>query len=164
MRKSILLLLLVLGLGALQADEYEYLWLHSPITSSTRSYAIDDLRKITFGNEGFQVYLKKQSSPITWAYDNLQKMTFEANPTATEVKNLVTSSNLMITHSQSAVLVKSPIPLKSVAIYNLQGNLLAFFGQGETNVSYSLSALPTGVYVVLAENADHSQTIKFVKH
>lgn len=164
MRKIILSVLLVLGLGTLQADEYMYLWLHSPATSSTRSYAIDDLRKITFGSDAFQIHLKNQSSPITWTYDNLQKMTFEAKPAATEVKSLTTTSNLMITHSQSAVLVQSPIPLKSVAIYNLQGNLLAFFGQGDTTVSYSLSALPTGIYVVRAENAENSKTMKFVKH
>lgn len=164
MRKSILLLLLTLGLMPLQADEYEYLWLHSPSASTTRSFAFDDLRKITFGSDALQVHLKSQSSPVTWAYANLLKMTFEANPAADAVKSLSNASDLSITHSLSAVHVESPSPLKSVAIYNLQGSRLALFGQGETAISYSLQALPTGVYIVRAENAEHIQSIKFVKH
>jgi hypothetical protein len=60
--------------------------------------------------------------------------------------------------------VETPSPLKSVAIYNLQGYRYALFGQGGLSASYSLDALPAGVYIVRAENAEHSHTIKFVKH
>lgn len=164
MRKSILLFLLTLGLMPLQADEYEYLWLHSPAASSTRSFAFNDLRKITFGSDALQVHLKNQSSPVTWAYADLLKMTFEAKPAADDVKSMPKVSELSITHTPSAVHVESPTPLKSVAIYNLQGGRLALFGQGETSISYSLHALPTGVYIVRAENVEHIQSIKFVKH
>ena len=163
MRKTILSVLLVLGLMPLQADEYEYLWLHSPAASGTRSYAIDDLRKITFGNDDLQVHLKSQTSPQSWAYSNLWKMTFEANP-ATAVMTLQKASDLSIIQTPFDVRVESSTPLKSVVIYNVQGSRLALFGQGETTVSYSLKALPTGIYIIRAENAEDTQTLKFVKH
>lgn len=164
MRKPILSLLLVLGLVPIQADEYEYLWLHSPKVADTRSYAIDDLRKITFGGDALQVHLNSQSSPISWAYANLLKMTFEADP-ATAVENpSAENSSLFIIPSLSEIRVESTSPLKSVAIYNLQGSRVAYFGLGKTVVSYSMNALPSGVYVIRAENAEHSQSIKFIKH
>lgn len=162
MRKLILPVLLVLGLSPLQADENEFLWVHSPIASGTRSYSLDDLQKITFGEEAMNVYLKSQFAPITWAYPNLLKLTFEASPT-TDVKLQQASSGLSIIPSAFVVRVESVSPLKSVAIYNLQGSCLADFGQGETAASYPLNALPAGVYVVRAENAENIQSIKFVK-
>jgi len=164
MRKTILLLLLAVGLTPLQADEYEYLWLHSPAASGTRSFAISDLRKITFGSDAISVYLHSLTSPVNWAYANLLKITFEAKAAPTAVESLSAASDLSITRSMSAVNVESPSPLKSVTIYNLQGSRLALFGQGEKAASYSLTSLPAGIYVIRAENAEHTQTVKFVKH
>lgn len=162
MRKRFLLLLFVLGLLPLQADEYDYLCLHSPAPSCNCFYSINDLRKITFGNDAMQVYLKNQSVPVTWAYSNLWKMTFEAED-ETSIKSIQKKSGLSIIQTMSEVRVESHSPLKSVTIYNLQGSCLALFGQGETSVSYSPDALPAGIYVVRAENAEDFQTIKFIK-
>ena len=163
MRKTILSVLLVLGLLPMQADENDYLWLHSPLPSATRSYAIDDLRKITFGGDALQIHLKSQSSPIAWAYSNLLKMTFETKAAATAVKSLSNATELSISQSLSEIRVESPTQLKHVVIYNLQGYRLALFGQGSTTASFSLKTIPAGVYIIRAENAEQSQTIKFVK-
>lgn len=162
MRKHLLLLLFVLRLMPLQADEYDYLCLHSPKASSTYFYSVNDLQKITFGNDAMKVYLKSQSAPVTWAYSNLWKMTFEAED-ETSIKNIQKESGLSIIQTMSEIHVESLSPLKSVTIYNLQGSRLACIGQGETTVSYSPDALPAGIYVVRAENAEHSQTFKFIK-
>ena len=162
MRKRFLLLLFVLRLMPLQADEYDYLCLHSPKASNTCFYSVNDLQKITFGNDAMKVYLKSQSAPVTWAYSNLWKMTFEAED-ETSIKSIQKKSGLSIIQTMSEVRVESHSPLKSVSIYNLQGSCLALFGQGETSVSYSPDALPAGIYVVRAENAEDFQTIKFIK-
>ena len=166
--KKVLLLLMALVLpmvasAPLQADEYEYLWLYSPAPSEPQSYAIADLRKITFGEEALQVHLKSQPTPVTWAYANLYKMSLEAVPT-TAVKRVAKASDLTVIQSSSELRVESPTPLKSVAIYNLQGRRLALFGQSETSTTYSLKSLPAGVYIVRAENATQTQATKFVKH
>lgn len=162
MRKYLLLLLFVLGLMPLQADEYDYLCLHSPKASNTCFYSVNDLQKITFGNDAMKVYLKSQSAPVTWVYSNLWKMTFEAED-ETSIKSIQKESGLSIIQTMSEVRVESHSPLKSVTIYNLQGSCLALFGQGETSVSYSTDALPAGIYVVRAENTEDFQTIKFIK-
>lgn len=162
MRKHLLSLLFILGLLSMQADEYDYLCLHSPTMSGTCFYSVNDLRKITFGNDVLQVHLMNQSTPVTWAYSNLWKMTFEAED-ETSIKSIQKKSGLSIIQTMSEVRVESHSPLKSVAIYNLQGSCLALFGQGETSVSYSPDALPAGIYVVRAENAEDFQTIKFIK-
>lgn len=164
MRKAILSLMFVIGILPLQADEYDYLWLHSSVASATCSYSIDDLRKITFDDDSLQVYLKSQSSSIAWAYADLCKMTFEAEPAATTVKSIPRASDLVITRSLSEIRVESPSPLKFVVIYDLQGSRLAIFGKGETAVSFSLNTLPAGVYVVRAESAAQAQSLKLVKH
>ena len=162
MRKLILPVLLALGLLPLQADEYDYLWVHSPVEADTRSYSIDDLQKITFGEEAMNVYLKNQSQPVSWAYTDWTKLTFENMPTA-GVKTPSVSSGLSINPSVFAVRVTSSTPLKSVAIYNMQGSCLAVFGQGEISVSYPVNLLSAGIYIVRAENAKQSKSIKFVK-
>ena len=116
MRKLILPVLLALGLSPLQADQYDYMWVHSPVEADTWSYSIDDLQKITFGEEAMNVYLKNQSQPVSWAYTDWTKLTFENMPTA-GVKTPSVSSGLSITPSVFAVRVTSSTPLKSVAIY-----------------------------------------------
>ena len=162
MRKLILPVLFALGLSPLQADQYDYMWVYSPVEADTRSYSIDDLQKITFGEEAMNVYLKNQSQPVSWAYTDWTKLTFENMPTA-GVKTPSISSGLSITPSVFAVRVASSTPLKSVAIYNMQGSCLAVFGQGETSVSYPVNLLSAGIYIVRAENAKQSKSIKFVK-
>ena len=162
MQKHLLLLLFVLGFLPMQADEYDYLCLHSPTVSGTCFYSVNDLRKITFGNDALQVHLMNQSAPVTWAYSNLWKMTFEAED-ETSIKSIQKELGLSITQTMSEVRVESLSPLKSVTIYNLQGSCLALFGQGERSVSYSPDGLPAGIYIVHAENAEDFQTVKFIK-
>lgn len=162
MQKHLLLLLFVLGFLPMQADEYDYLCLHSPTVSGTCFYSVNDLRKITFGNDALQVHLMNQSAPVTWAYSNLWKMTFEAED-ETSIKRIHNVTGLSIIQTMSEVIVESISPLKSVTIYNLQGCRLDVLGQGETTVSYSSKALPAGIYVVRAENVEDFQTIKFIK-
>ena len=165
MRKTILSVLLVLGLQTTQAEGYEYLWLYSPTDSDTSSYALDDIRKITFGGDALQVHLNSRPSPVLCAYANLLKLTFEDKPDPTAVDNLsAVTSGLSVTHTLSGIRAESPSPLKSVAVYNLQGSRVALFGRGMTAVSYSMSALPSGVYVIRAENSEETQSIKFIKH
>ncbi len=165
MRKTILFIFLVSGLQIAQAEEYDYLWLYGHSTSSTSSYAIDDIHKITFGGNAMQVHLNSRPSPVTCAYANLLKMTFEDKPDPTSVENeSAVVSDLSVTHTFSDIRVESPSPLKSVAVYNIQGSRLALFGQGKTTVSYSLDVLPSGVYVIRAENSEKTRSIKFVKH
>lgn len=146
----------------MQADEYDYLCLHSPKASGTCFYSVNDLQKITFGNDAMKVYLKSLSASVTWVYSNLWKMTFEAED-ETSVKSIQKVTDLSIIQTMSEIRVESLSPLKSVAIYNLQGSCLALFGQGETTVSYSQDALPAGIYIVRAENAKDFQTFKFIK-
>ena len=89
-------------------------------------------------------------------------MTFEAED-ETSIQSVQKVTDLSIIQTMYEIRVKSLSPLKSVTIYNLQGSRLAIIGQGETTVSYSPDALPAGIYVVRAENAEHSQTLKFIK-
>ena len=163
MRKLLLLFGLMLGWLSLHADEYDYLWLHSPSPSATRSFALDDLRKITFGAETMSVWLESQSSPVTWSYDNLVKMTFESEPTTSVEGVALAESSIIIRHSQDEIRVESQSPLKSAFIYNVQGICIALFGQGETAASYSLRALPPGIYIVRAESDGQAKTVRFIK-
>ena len=164
MRRKLLMIVLVLGCLSLHADEYEYLWLHSPSASATRSFALSDLRKITFGDDAMSVWLESQSSPVSWSYANLLKMTFEQEPTTgVEDVTVDTASGIIIRCTSDAVRVESAAPLHSVCLYNTQGMLQARFGQGQTAVAYPLHALPSGIYIVAASDGHHTATRKFVK-
>lgn len=163
MRKLLLLFGLMLGWLSLHADEYDYLWLHSPSSSATRSFALDDLQKITFGPESMNVWLESQSSAVVWSYDNLVKMTFESEPTTSVEGVALAESSIIIRHSQDEIRVESQSPLKSAFIYNVQGICIALFGQGETAASYSLRALPPGIYIVRAESDGQAKTVRFIK-
>ena len=155
---------LVLGCLSLHADEYDYLWLHSSYPSDTRSFALDDLRKITFGAETMSVWLESQSSPVTWSFDNFLKMTFESEPT-TDVENVTidAASGIIIRCTLGEVHVESLEPLHSVCLYNTQGMRLAIFGQGEVSDTYPIWSLPSGIYIVKAESERQTKTVKFIK-
>ena len=163
MRKVLLLIVLVLGCLPMQADEYDYLWLHSPDDSSTQSFAVDDLWKITFGSEAMSVWLDGQSSPVWWPYASLWKMTFESEPTTGVEDVAEAESSIVIRCTPGEVRVESASPLKSVSLYSVQGIRIVRFGQGETAVSYPLPSLPQGIYIVRAETDRETRTAKFVK-
>ena len=164
MRRKLLMIVLVLGCLSLHADEYDYLWLHSPSASATRSFALSDLRKITFGDEAMSVWLESQSSPVTWSYANFLKMTFESEPTTgVEDVTVDTASGIIIRCTLGEVRVESLEPLHSVCLYNTQGMRLAVFGQGESSVTYPLWPLPSGIYIVKAETDGQTKAVKFVK-
>ena len=163
MKKNLLLFCLVLGTLSLHADEYDYLWLHGTSASATRSFALDDLRRMTFGEESMGIYLFSQSSPVAWPYANLVKITFEKEAT-TPIEAPVMDSDITIRCFSAEVRVESSEPLRSVCLYNAQGMLLVRFGQGDTSTSYSLRTLPSGIYIVSATNGTHTETRKFVKH
>lgn len=161
MRKLLLFIALVSGGISLYADEF--LWVHSPSPSDTRSFALDDLWKITFGQDAMNIYMEGQPEPVTWAYANLLKMTFENEPTAS-IKTPVLNAGITIRYSLNEIRVESLKPLSSVSMYNMQGMSVAVFGQGMTSASYPVWSLPKGIYIVRATDGTDTVNRKFVKH
>lgn len=166
MRKQICSVALAIGFLPVFADGYDYLWLHSSSEASPSSYALDDVQKITFGAETMNLHLLSQSSPVVVGYGSSIKITFENEPAPTAVKDIAAASGINICYdaATSAVNVKSPVPMKAVSVYNAQGIHVVSFGQDELSATTSIGSLPTGIYIVRADNGQETKTFKIVKH
>lgn len=162
MRKLLLLLCLLQGSLSLYADEYDYLWVHSPTPSETRSFALDGLWKMTFGSDAFNIYLDGQPEPVIWTYANFLKMTFENEATAA-IKTPVTNAGITIRYALNEIYVESLKPLAVVYLYNMQGMRITAFGQGMTSASYPVWSLPAGIYIIRATDGTDTVSRKFVK-
>lgn len=162
MRKLLLLLCLLQGSLSLYADEYDYLWVHSPTPSETRSFPLDGLWKMTFDSDAFNIYLDGQPEPVIWTYANFLKMTFENEATAA-IKTPVTNAGITIRNTLNEICVESLKPLSEVALYNTQGMRIAAFGQGMTSASYPVWSLPAGIYIIRATDGTDTVSRKFVK-
>ena len=164
MRKNICSVVLAMGFLPVFADGYDYLWLHSPSEASASSYALDNVQKITFGAEAMNLHLLSQPYPVAVAYGSSIKITFESGPMA--VKDVATTAGISVCYdaATASVSVESPAPMKSVVVYNAHGMRVASFGQGELSTKVSLSSLPTGIYIVRADNGQENKTLKIVKH
>lgn len=164
MRKQICLVILAIGILPLHANSYDYLWVYSSAEASPQSYALDDIQKITFGAEAMNLHLLGQPSTVAVNYGSSVKITFENE--AVNVKGVLGMAGISVNYDATAATlnVKSPVPMKSVYVYNTQGQPVKTFGQTGPSTEISLNSLPSGIYIVRADNGQETKTIKIVKH
>lgn len=164
MRKHICSVIWAISFLPAFADGYDYLWLQTSSDTSPNSYALDNVQKITFGAETLNLHLLNQSSPLAVDYGSSIKITFENAPTA--VKDVAVNSGISMCYdtNKATVSVESSVPIKVILVYNAHGVCVASFGQSELSAETSLGSLPAGIYIVRADNGQEIKTIKIIKH
>lgn len=132
--------LLLLATGATQADEVEYMLIHAYLPAYDQSLLLDNIDKITFSDEGIEVALYDADN-VAVPFGQFRSITF----------------------SNKSSIEESPLPIKTIGIYNLHGLAVRHESPHSEQVILSLDGCPRGIYIVLAENGETTITRKIVK-
>ncbi len=166
MRKNIAFLFLLSAIG-LSAATPQFLTVRNS-DGSTPSYAISDIRKVTFGNGvsgSLSIYRKSSSQVAQYPYRSLECLTFDEEQAGVAEISAGENSHLAVNYSPQslAVEVVASENIRTVAIYGIGGNAVAVVAPDSENAVIDLSAVASGIYIVKAVTATASVTEKIVK-
>lgn len=153
--------LLLLATGATQADEVEYMLIHAYLPAYDQSLLLDNIDKITFSDEGIEVALYDADN-VAVPFGQFRSITF-GNKSAIEESPINGALRVTYRSTDATVVVESPLPIKTIGIYNLQGLAVRHESPHSEQVILSLDGYPRGIYIVLAENGETTITRKIVK-
>ena len=164
MKKLVTLILLLVAIAA-QADTPKYLTLHAD--GKATSYAISDIRKITFGKQiadNLEVYLKSKNTVDNYSYSTFEKGVFEVEPSGVEGV-LADSDALSITYKAGSqeITVSSSHEITAIVVCNINGMVVEMSSPMTTEAVVSLADYASGMYVVKAITATATQTQKIIK-
>lgn len=164
MRKLITPILMFVAIAAL-ADTPKYLTLHAD--GKATSYAISDIRKITFGKQiadNLEVYLKSKNTVDNYSYSIFEKGVFEVEPSGVEGV-LADNDALSITYKAGSqeITVSSSQEITAIVVCNLNGMVVEMSSPMTTEATVSLADYALGMYVVKAVTATTTQTQKIIK-
>jgi hypothetical protein len=164
MRKLITPILMFVAIAAL-ADTPKYLTLHAD--GKATSYAISDIRKITFGKQiadNLEVYLKSKNTVDNYSYSTIEKGVFEVEPSGVEGV-LADSDALSITYKAGSqeITVSSSQEITAIVVCNLNGMVVEMSSPMTIKAVVSLADYASGMYVVKAVTATATQTQKIIK-
>ena len=165
MRKLITPILLLVAIVAM-ADTPKYLTLHGG--GKVKSYAISDVRKITFGKQtanNLEVYLKSKTTVDNYPYSKFEKGVFEVGTSGVEGV-LTDNDDLSIIYNAGLqeIKVSSSQEITAIVVCNLNGMVVEMLTPMTTEATVSLADYASGMYVVKAVTATATQTQKIVKH
>ena len=147
------------------ADTPKYLTLHAD--GKATSYAISDIRKITFGKQiadNLEVYLKSKNTVDNYSYSTFEKGVFEVEPSGVEG---VLADNDALSRTYKAgsqeITVSSSQEITAIVVCNLNGMVVEMSSPMTTEATVSLADYASGMYVVKAITATATQTQKIIK-
>ena len=147
------------------ADTPKYLTLHAD--GKATSYAISDIRKITFGKQiadNLEVYLKSKNTVDNYSYSTFEKGVFEVEPSGVEGV-LADNDALSIVYNSVSqeIIVSSSQEITAIVVCNLNGMVVEMSSPMTTEAVVSLADYASGMYVVKAITATATQTQKIIK-
>ena len=164
MRKLITPILLLVAIVAM-ADTPKYLTLHGG--GKGKSYAISDVRKITFGKQttnALEVHIKGKTAIDNYPYSTFEKGVFEVEPSGVEGV-LVDNIDLSITYNAGLqeIMVSSSQEITAIVVCNLNGMVIEMLSPMTTEAIVSLADYASGMYVVKAITTTEAKTVKIIK-
>ncbi len=158
--RILLLSLLFVPIKALAVDS-EYLNVHEQMI--TQSILLDDVDKITFGEDAVNVALADKTL-FSVLYSDFRKFTFgeKAQSTAVETVQGGLESSLTISYqvTDCTVIIDSAFPIEGVAVYNIQGRLMHQSTPRVETLTVSLTDYPSGIYIINVNNGETITTEK----
>jgi hypothetical protein len=134
------------------------------VDESVRSFRLDDIDKITFDAEN--IYIEKvNASSEHFSFDDIEILTFlNSFVTLVELPVLNKSEidvfyNVMLDN----VMVKSVIPIKHIAVYNMLGRVVKQIKPNTLQIEISMQNTPYGLYLISAATAEGKVSKKIVK-
>ena len=164
MRKLITPILLLVAIVAM-ADTPKYLTLHGG--GKVKSYAISDVRKITFGKQtanNLEVYLKSKTTVDNYPYSTFEKGVFEIEPSGVEGV-MADNNDLSVAYNSGTqeIMVSSSQEITAIVVCNLNGMVIEMLTPMTTEAVVSLADYASGMYVVKAITTTEAKTVKIIK-
>ena len=164
MRKLITPILMLVAIVAM-ADTPKYLTLHGG--GKVKSYAISDIRKITFGKQttnALEVHIKGKTAIDNYPYSTFEKGVFEVEPSGVEGV-LVDNIDLSITYNAGLqeIMVSSSQEITAIVVCNLNGMVIEMLTPITTEATVPLADYASGMYVVKAITTTEAKTVKIIK-
>lgn len=164
MRKLITPILLLVAIVAM-ADTPKYLTLHGG--GKVKSYAISDVRKITFGKQtanNLEVYLKSKTTVDNYPYSTFEKGVFEIEPSGVEGV-MADNNDLSVAYNSGTqeIMVSSSQEITAIVVCNLNGMVVEMLTPMTTDAIVSLADYASGMYVVKAITTTEAKTVKIIK-
>ena len=133
-------------------------------SSNAVVYQLDDLEKMTFGDNALSLYMK--AGKTDYAYGSLVKITFDGLSDFNGIEQLrMDSGNLDVSYDNlSSVLhIESLVSLRNVTVYDIQGYQRLSVRHEGKSFDLSLDNLAKGVYVILIKGEGIDKSIKIIK-
>ncbi|MDR2087519.1 MAG: T9SS type A sorting domain-containing protein [Dysgonamonadaceae bacterium] len=161
MKKYLLLFFFLLTIAGGIGAQTGYLYVHTTATPDKQTFALDDLKSLTFTDSEMQI--ATTNGPETVLLSDLMYFTLKGlpptnlPPTAAAISSIEVYSNL----ATGVLTVISAQALTGLELYDLQGQkLLQLTPDGSLTVEVSLSDLPAGIYLLRVADETGNVTIK----
>jgi len=121
-----------------------HLYIYAP-NGQEKPFAINNIRKITFSGEAMNVY-QVNGDAVQMLYNDIDMLMFK--PWLISTIANITIPDIKVYINDGTLFVESQEELISVALYNVQGNILQKIMPGSLSANMSLRGVPTGIYIV----------------
>lgn len=162
---AILLCMMAVATLSAHPDDRNSIYYYSNSSTRPMSFSLDDLDKLTFSDNGIQLW--KQNVVEEISFDDFMLFTFSEiqHPIVTKTEQVLDSQDVLIRYQPGSktVFVESRQALNGVAVYDLQGRMVANEATGGTSYRISLAATPAGIYLVKAKRGAETIVNKIVK-
>lgn len=146
-----IILFLTLSLSQLSyADDGNSIYSYYRSMMTPTKLSLDDLDKITFSNNGIQMWSQNGMREITFEDFLLFTFTEIEHPYVSSVEPIFASQEIEVQclARNKMVYVESGLSLTGVIIYDLQGRVTAKDTSAASSYHFNLSFAPAGVYII----------------
>lgn len=162
--KSLLLVVFMLPLSFLSAEEINSMSVFLNGESEPQAIIIDEIYKIVFPSDD-EMVVNTQSSDVNFLIDDVRVITFSASLPTTIETNIAEEENVCITYYAQShkVSITSDRPLNSIQIYNLQGRCMYTQFLNNKNWDVNISGYAKGIYMVVVQVGNEIEVKKIIK-
>ena len=146
------------------AADGDNMYVHLKSSSTPVRFALDNLDKITFSSTAMSVWTS-QTQKSEYAYTNVKQLTFsETGPSGIELPETA-AKQMGISYDRQTLLLSvwADEPIAHVAVYDLQGRIVTSQKANGLEAQLSLASIPQGVYIVRAVIGGKGVSKKIVK-
>lgn len=144
----------------------KYLKLH--VGGEAVLYALNDIRKITFGetaSDALEVHQKGQNTVEVYNFSVLENATFEVGLSViNRVESKENGLNISYDDAVQEISVISSYDIQSVIIADLSGKVVEMLSCNSNEATISLANVATGLYIVKVVTDTETKTKKILKH
>lgn len=144
-------------------DDGEYLYVYTNDASNAVVYSLDNLDKLTFGDNAVSIWT--YGGRTDFEYGRISLMTFRGDIRPASIEPLTMDDEVKIAfeRSSSLVSVEGNRLLQGVVVYDVQGRMVTADARKRSYYQVSLQGKPKGVYVIKVKGNGKSTTTRIVR-